>query len=159
MGPGKSMGMMSGEGSDAERGSMMNMAAMMGMMRSMMAAPEAAGPMRAMTGPMGTGHIEGRIAFLRTELKIGDAQTGLWDAYANALRANARALQGMPEKMMAMTPEAPWPDRLGRLEQLLAVRLDGVRVLNTSARALYEALTPEQKLQADALMLGPMGMM
>ena len=34
--------------------------------------------------------IEGRIAFLRAELKIAEAQSQAWTAFADALRANAR---------------------------------------------------------------------
>ena len=37
-------------------------------------------------------HVEGRIAYLRAELRITDAQAGAWDAFAAALRANAKGL-------------------------------------------------------------------
>ena len=44
-------------------------------------------------GPMMMGgpakHLEGRIAFLRTELGITDAQMPLFNAFAEALRAAA----------------------------------------------------------------------
>ena len=36
------------------------------------------------------GHVEGRLAFLKTELKITDAQLPLWNAVAEAIRANAK---------------------------------------------------------------------
>ena len=36
------------------------------------------------------GHVEGRLAFLKTELKITDAQLPLWNAVADAVRANAK---------------------------------------------------------------------
>jgi hypothetical protein len=45
-------------------------------------------------GMMGMGmieRVEGRIAFLRAELKITDAQTNAWNAFADALRAKARS--------------------------------------------------------------------
>ena len=35
-------------------------------------------------------HVEGRIAFLRAELKITDAQTSAWSGFADALRARAK---------------------------------------------------------------------
>ncbi|WP_234781881.1 Spy/CpxP family protein refolding chaperone [Sinorhizobium saheli] len=38
-------------------------------------------------------HIEGRIAFLKTELKITSEQEALWSAFAEVLRSNARGAQ------------------------------------------------------------------
>src|SRR5690242_3257145 len=38
-------------------------------------------------------HIEGRIAYLKTELKITDAQQPQFDAVANAMRDNAKAMR------------------------------------------------------------------
>src|SRR5262245_63948753 len=53
--------------------------------------------MMRMMGMMGPGmatidRVEGRIAFLRAELKITEAQAGAWDAFAAALRTNAQKL-------------------------------------------------------------------
>jgi len=52
---------------------------MMGMMQMMMG-------QNAMAG-----HIEGRIAFLKTELKITDEQQPLWNAVADAMRREGHA--------------------------------------------------------------------
>ena len=65
-------------------------------------------PMMGMMGPGGmmsmmmsmAGHVEGRIAFLKTELKITDAQTPQWNAFADALRANAQRIREMRTTMM-----------------------------------------------------------
>ena len=63
-------------------------------------------PMMGMMGPGGgmmmrmmQGHVEGRLAFLKTELKITDAQLPLWNAVAEAIRANAKSSMGMMEEM------------------------------------------------------------
>ena len=48
-------------------------------------------------------HVEGRIAFLRAELKITDAQAPAWNGFAEALRANAKALG---ELRTSMTSQA-----------------------------------------------------
>jgi hypothetical protein len=48
---------------------------------------------------MMTEHIEGRLAFLKTELKITDAQLPLWNAFAQAMRDNATAMRAMPHTM------------------------------------------------------------
>ena len=57
-----------------------------------------AGP--GMGGMATIDHIEGRIAFLRTELKITDAQASAWDAFAEALRTNAKKLGEVRSTMM-----------------------------------------------------------
>lgn len=50
---------------------------------------------------MMAGHVEGRFAFLKTELKITDAQLPLWNAVADAMRANAKSMsETMPGGMM-----------------------------------------------------------
>ena len=45
-------------------------------------------------------HIEGRIAFLREELKITEAQMPQWNTFAEALRANARQMKEMSTTVM-----------------------------------------------------------
>ena len=68
-------------------------------MMSSMSAMHSMGMMHMM-GMMGRGtdgmatidRIEGRIAFLRAELKITDAQADAWNGFADALRTNARKL-------------------------------------------------------------------
>ncbi|MEQ9185553.1 MAG: Spy/CpxP family protein refolding chaperone [Thalassobaculum sp.] len=46
-------------------------------------------------------HIEGRIAFLETELRITEAQSPQWSAFADAMRANAKR---MSEQWAGMMP-------------------------------------------------------
>ncbi len=89
---GGGMGMMGGD-----MGAMMQR--MMPMMRGMMAQHG----MERMDGPMGMmapGRVEGRIAFLRTELQITEAQTPAWNAFADVLRAQARGMGAMRSRMM-----------------------------------------------------------
>ena len=57
----------------------------MGMMRMM--GQDGIGGMPMMAAM--TGHVEGQLAFLKTELKITDAQLPLWNKVADAIRANA----------------------------------------------------------------------
>ena len=81
--------------------------------------PEAEGGMPMMRTMMGQGgmpmmaeHIEGRLAFLKTELKITDAQLPLWNAFAQAMRDDASTMQAMPHPMMEMNKAATLPDKL-----------------------------------------------
>jgi len=47
----------------------------------------------AMAQMMAREHIEGRLAFLKAELKITPEQEASWNAFAEVLRANARGMQ------------------------------------------------------------------
>jgi len=136
-------------------GMMGNMGQMMPMMRQMMM-----GQQGGMMGGMGMPfeHVEGRIAFLRTELRITDSQMPQWNSFADALRAGAKAHQSMHEQMTKATP-ATWPDRLAAQQAAMAKRLDSLRALEAAARPLYAVLSDEQKALADRLLSGPMGMM
>jgi hypothetical protein len=125
--------------------------------------PEAEGGMPMMMSqsgmPMMAKHIEGRLAFLKTELKITDAQLPLWNAFAQAMRDDASTMQAIPHPMMGMNKAATLPDKLAARETMLTARLEAVRKLKTAADPLYAALTAEQKKMADEIMLSPMGMM
>ena len=121
------------------------------------------GMMRMMMGQDGmhmmAGHIEGRLAFLKTELKITDAQLPLWNALAQAMRDNATAMRAMPHAMTEIDKAPAFLDKLAARETLLMARLEAVRKLKAAADPLYTALNADQKKTADEIMLGPMGMM
>jgi hypothetical protein len=126
---------------------MMNM---MGMMRMM-----AGGP----AGMAMIDRVEGRLAFLRAELKITDAQTNAWNAFADALRANAKKLgevrASMMSHMTAGQQQAPTlSERLNLQEQWLAARLEGTRAIKSAFTNLFGVLSDDQKKTANEL-LGP----
>jgi hypothetical protein len=104
-------------------------------------------------------HVEGRIAFLKAELKITDAQTAPWNAYADALRANARAHQAVHELKSKAGAPSGWIQRLDVQEKMLATRAEALRALRASAGPLFTSLSEEQRALADRLLTGPMGMM
>jgi len=108
-------------------------------------------------GMMGPGHVEGRIAFLKTELKITDAQQKPWDAVADAMRANANRMTEMMGGMMAGGAAASLPERIAAREKLLSARLDALRKYQAAVDPLYAALSDNQKKTADELMPGMIG--
>ena len=126
---------------------------MRGMMRMMMGR-DSMGGMSMMAD-----HIEGRLAFLKTELKITDAQLPLWDAVADVIRANARSMRSMAEGMMGSAQTAALPDRLAAREKMMSAHLDALRKFKAAIDPLYAAFSDEQKKTADELLMGPMGMM
>ena len=144
-------------GTGGQQGMMGNMPTMMDMMRMMGGGP----PGMAMID-----HVEGRIAFLRTELKITDAQANAWNAFADALRTNAKKLGEVRASMMSQTgagqQQAPTlAERLNLQERWLVARLEGTRAIKSAFTNLYGVLTDDQKKTANEL-LGPqmgLGMM
>jgi LTXXQ motif family protein len=134
-------------------GDMPQMMRMLQMMRAQMAHEDMGGPM----GMMGFEHVEGRIAFLRAELGITDAQQPQWNAFAEARRAQATTMRTMHEQMTRGGVPDSWPDRLARQERILSTRLDAVKAIEGPARALYATLSPEQQKRADDLLGRPRG--
>ena len=108
-------------------------------------------------------HVEGRIAFLRTELKITDAQAGVWNAFAATLRANAQNLDTARGAMMGrmgagQSQVQTLAQRLDAQERWLTARLDGTRAIKAAFIKLSDALSQDQKRTADELLAPHMGM-
>ena len=133
---------------------MMNMMAMMRMMRMM----EMMGP-----GMTAIDRIEGRIAFLRAELNITEAQASAWNAFADAMRTNAKKLAEVRASMMARPDAAQqqaltMSERLDQQERWLVARLEGPRALKSAVTNLYGTLSEDQKKIANELLAPQMGM-
>jgi len=125
--------------------------------------------MRMMTGQDGmaglgmmtatAGHVEGRLTFLNAELKITEAQLPLWNAVADAIRANAKGMtEMMSGGMMGASQATTLPGKLATREKMMTVHLDALHRFKAAVEPLYAALSDEQKKTADELLLGPMGM-
>jgi len=143
---------------------MMGMMPMMQMM-NMMGQGGMAMPGMGMSGmdPAGMAmvdRVEGRIAFLRAELKITDAQAQAWDVFAAALRDNAKRLG---EVRATIGGQAASPSGLGQRlanqELWLSARLDGIRAIKAAFVPLYSALATDQQKTADELLGMHMGLM
>ena len=76
---------------------------------------------------------EGRIAFLKAELGITDAQKSVWDAYAQAIKDNLQNMQGMWQTMKSVF-EAKTP--ADRLDAQIAAMDSGSRRLRRLSRCL-----------------------
>lgn len=133
-------------------------AAMMGpamMWPGMMGAEWLPPMMRGALHGMGGQHVEGRIAFLRAELAITEAQAAPFAALAEALRTNARAAAELHEQVLpGGRPPAGLPQRLEVQERMAAAHLAALQRLRAAAGPLYAALDAQQKRLADGLMVG-----
>ena len=95
--------------------------------------------------------VDGRIAFLKAELKITPAQETQWQQVATAMRENANALdqaistaRGQPGTMDAV-------QRLTLREQFAKVRAENDARLLTAFKPLYTSLSSEQQQIANNL--------
>ena len=157
-------GGMPGGGADAMMQEMRPMMRMMmreemaGMGRGMMGAapgaPAAAGVMPA----MGPRHVEGRIAFLKAELAITDAQLPQWNAFAAVLRDTAKTMAAL-HAAMAASAAGPAPERIDAMVGHMAARLDAMKAMSAALRPLYGVLSAGQRKSADELLASGMGRM
>ena len=137
----------------------MSMPMMMNMMSGMMKMMGGGGAQMGMGGMNMTEHTAGRIAFLRAELQISDAQSKAWDAFADSMQ---KIGSQMKEADMPMMAEGSAPQLLARLdsqERMLTARLEGVRAMKAAFAPLYDALSAEQRKTADDLLANHMGLM
>jgi LTXXQ motif family protein len=104
--------------------------------------------------------VEGRLAFMKAELKITEAQTAAWNGFADAVRAAAKqhnermkAIQASDERSKAL------PDRVDAQEQFMTARLEQIKQVKAGLKGLYAVLSGEQKTEADDMVIPMIGMM
>lgn len=98
-------------------------------------------------------HIEGRIAYMRAELGVTDAQAPAWDQFAQSLRTGRLHLV---EARDALSASASQPDPLARLtayESHMSMRLDAMRTTRESFGRLNAMLDDKQKQAAGEMVL------
>jgi DNA anti-recombination protein RmuC len=101
--------------------------------------------------------IEARLAYLKTALKITDAQQSQWDAFASVLRKQAgnmeQRMQAWHAKMDQQKPQHVTAiDRLERRQAMLTAASQNLQEVIAAAKPLYAVLTPEQQQIADQLL-------
>jgi len=97
-------------------------------------------------------HIEGRIAYLKTEFKITDAQGLLFEKVANVMRENAKAM-GDAAQSLRGDPNQP-RTAIARLEaraKFAQLRADSETKMLAAFRPLYQAMSPDQQKAADEM--------
>lgn len=139
-----------GQGSMGQQsqGGMMMM--MEKMMRGQMGGMTGAGTMPGTADV--TERIEGRIAFLKAELKISDAQMAGWNALAEALRSGRQHLVEA-RKLLVMDDNTSSADRLERYERHLTERVVAIKATRGAFVQLYPTFDETQKRTADEILL------
>ena len=102
-------------------------------------------------------HIEGRLAFLKAELGITEAQMPQWNAFADARRAAAKSMQAAMTANMGAGMPTTAPARMDATIAMMTARLDAMKMAAPTGKALYAVLTDAQKKIADDLTMSRMG--
>lgn len=107
--------------------------------------------------------IEGRLAFLRAELKLTPEQQPLFDKLADEMRASAKAMaekfEARRQQANATAPAALTAlDRLERRQAMMKEAMAAQERYLAAFRPFYQSLSAEQKATADVLFAkGPGG--
>ncbi|TWB63798.1 Spy/CpxP family protein refolding chaperone [Nitrospirillum viridazoti] len=122
-------------------------------------------------------HVDGRLAFLKAELKITAAQEGQWKKFEAVVRADAEEMKQKAEKFEAehkarweqieaarkagQPVERPAPpsltERLDRAEKMAAEHAKHISEMKAVLAPLYASFTPDQKEKADTMLARAIG--
>lgn len=106
-------------------------------------------------GPMMMGspaNVEGRLAYLKAELGITEAQTKAWDGYASAAKSRMSVMFGMHDTTMQAMQSGTATARLEAHVKHMEAVTEALKALKPATDALYAVLTTEQKAKADVLL-------
>jgi hypothetical protein len=92
----------------------------------------------------------GRLAYLEAKLQLSAEQQPLWNKWAEATSAGSTTLR---DDCLAAVPAEDTPktalDRDSLVEKLLTDKLDALKTARPALEALYQSLTPEQRMAFD----------
>ena len=128
-------GMMGGMG----RGMMSENCPMMGMM---------------MNSETGEPHAAGRIAFIKAELGITEAQQEAFDGYTGWLKKNLEGMHEMRAKMMSTMQSGTPVEKLSGQIDIMEGRLATLKQVKPALEKLYGVLSDAQKEKADKVLTG-----
>ena len=134
-----------------------------GMGRGMMDGWGWGGPMMGYGPDAMLDRIDGRLAYMETELKITDTQVAAWDELAKVIRDTAETHNAMMREMMKDVRsgeflDKPLPERLTVQQTHMEARLEQIKAVKAAVDKLYALLNETQKKTADDIVLPSMGM-
>ena len=94
--------------------------------------------------------VEQRITYLHQQLKITPAQETQWNAFADAMRADAETMGKLYEQRMKGVESETALDNMHEYAQLTQAHADGAKKLAAAFEPLYSSLSPQQKQLADS---------
>lgn len=109
-------------------------------------------------GMMGQGHsmmgamTEGRLAYLKAEMDISDAQIDAWNDYADAVRVRVGLMDDMRPSMMDVMQNGSMTERMNARIAAMEAMVGAMKAVQPATEALYSTLNDDQKRMADQLM-------
>ena len=100
-----------------------------------------------------TKHMEGKLAFMRTELKITPEQEPVWEQFAGSLRdlaANRSRARG-EFKHNRSTDQADVIERMDRRLAMMESGMEHLRTVSTAFKELYSKFDSEQREVVNSL--------
>ncbi len=95
--------------------------------------------------------VEARITDLHSRLKITDAQASQWDAFAQVMRDNAKAMTTALDQRAAAAKTASAVDDMRSYLAVTQAHADGMAKLEPAFENLYNAMSPDQQKNADVV--------
>ena len=95
--------------------------------------------------------IEGRIKSLHEDLKITAAQEDQFNAMAQVMRDNGKAMAELGRKRRAAAKTMTAVDNLKTYEEISDAHTDGLKKLVPAFQKLYDSMSVEQKKTADTV--------
>lgn len=102
---------------------------------------------------------DSRLANLKTELKITDAQAAVWKGYADAIKTRVDVMQGSRTSMMGAMDKSGAIERMDLRIKSMEAMIESMKAVRPETVKLYAALTAEQKIVADQLIGADCGAM
>jgi len=96
--------------------------------------------------------MEERLASIKAELGITEAQTSAWDDYASAVKARGMAMQDMHTAMAQTTETGSALERLDAHTKTMESMVESLKALRPVTETLYKVLSADQKKKADLLL-------
>lgn len=95
--------------------------------------------------------VEDRIKRLHDELKITSDQETQWNAVADAMREDAKAMQATIAERRANRANMTAVDDLRSYQKVAETHVQGLQRLIPAFQTLYDSMSPDQKKNADTV--------
>jgi len=95
--------------------------------------------------------VDGRLAYLKGELNLADAQMEAWNGYADAVKGRVAVMQGMRQGMMDAMQKGSATERMDVRIKGMEAMVEAMKAVKPAAEKLYAVLTDDQKKIADQL--------
>jgi Spy/CpxP family protein refolding chaperone len=97
--------------------------------------------------------IDGHLATMKKELKIGSEQEAAWSAFAGAIKQQKTEMMSAMQERMQQSSSAQTiqsaPDRIIERTRFMKQRAAGMETVASAMKQLYSVLTLEQKKVLD----------